>query len=146
MVEKMTVWETHVQLWIHSNASVGLQRITFLGFKFDLRFLRILKLLHIYIFGVLFLQFLYPYFISGQCSLFIREYRSKESEAGPEIDLGTSFFLVQILKKLLHTRRMTSKFNWFYQPNLVLMGVGEISFQDEKSWISILHFTIFLLL
>ena len=50
MVEKMTVWETHVQLWIYSNAIVGLQRITFLGFKFDLRFLRILKLLHIYIF------------------------------------------------------------------------------------------------
>ena len=63
--------QTHVQLWIHSNASVGLQRITFLGFKFDLRFSRILKLLHIYIFGVLFLQFLYPDFISSQCSLFI---------------------------------------------------------------------------
>ena len=55
MVEKMTVWEMHVQLWIHSNARVGLQRITFLGFNFDLRFLRILKLIHIYIFGVLFL-------------------------------------------------------------------------------------------
>ena len=70
---------------------------------------------------------MYPYFISGQCSLFIREYRSKESEHGPEIDSGTSFFLVQILKKLLYTWRMTRKFNWFYQPNLVMMGVGELS-------------------
>ena len=34
-------------------ARVGLQRITFLGFIFDLRFLRILKLLHIYIFGII---------------------------------------------------------------------------------------------
>ena len=50
---------------------------------------------------------MYPYFISGQCSLFIPEYRSKESEHGPEIDSGTSFFLVQILKKLLYTWRMT---------------------------------------
>ena len=70
---------------------------------------------------------MYPYFISGQCSLFIPEYRSKESEHGPEIDSGTSFFLVQILKKLLYTWRMTRKFNWFYQPNLVMMGVGELS-------------------
>ena len=80
MVEKMTVWKTHVQLLIHSNASVELQRITFLGFKFDLRFLGILKLLHIYVFGVLFCYCLYSYFISGQCSLFIPKYRSKESE------------------------------------------------------------------
>ena len=28
MVEKMNDWETHVQLWVHSNARVGLQRIT----------------------------------------------------------------------------------------------------------------------
>ena len=70
---------------------------------------------------------MYPYFISGQCSLFILEYTSKESEHGPEIDSGTSFFLVQILKKLLYTWRMTRKFNWFYQPNLVMMGVGELS-------------------
>ena len=54
MVEKMTVWETRFLLLIHSNASVGLQRIP-LGFKFELGFLRILKLLHIYIFGILFL-------------------------------------------------------------------------------------------
>ena len=31
------------------------------------------------------------------------DYRSKESEHGPEIDSGTSCFLVQILKKLLYT-------------------------------------------
>ena len=89
---------------------------------------------------------MYPYFISGQFSLFIPEYRSIESEHGPEIDSGTSFLLVQILKKLLYTWRMTSRFNWFYQPNLLMMGVGELSFQDEKIWISILHCTIFLLL
>ena len=141
----MTVWETHVLLWIHSNASVGLQRIP-LGFKFELGFLRILKLLHIYIFGILFLQFLYPYFISGQCSLFTLKYRSKESKHGPEVDSGTSFFLVQILKKLLYTWRMTWKFNWFYKPNLVMMGVGELSFQDGENWISILHCIIFFLL
>ena len=32
MIEKMIDWETHVQLWIHSNARVGLvglQRLTF---------------------------------------------------------------------------------------------------------------------
>ena len=46
---------------------------------------------------------MYPYFISGQCSLFIPEYRSKESEHQPEIDSGTFFFLVQILKNLLYT-------------------------------------------
>ena len=28
MAEKMTDWETHVQLGIHSNVRVGLQRIT----------------------------------------------------------------------------------------------------------------------
>ena len=39
--------------------------------------------------------------------MFLSEYRSKESEHGREIDLGTSFFLVQILKKLLYTWRMT---------------------------------------
>ena len=55
---------------------------------------------------------------------FLFSTRSKESEHGPEIDSGTSFFLVQILKKLLYTRRMTRKFKWFYQPNLVMMRVG----------------------
>ena len=29
MIEKMIDWETHIQLSIHSNARVGLQRITF---------------------------------------------------------------------------------------------------------------------
>ena len=29
MVEKMTDWETHVQLWIYGNARAELQRITF---------------------------------------------------------------------------------------------------------------------
>ena len=81
---------------------------------------------------------MYPYFISGQCSLIIPEYRIKESEHGPEIDSGTSFFLVQILKKLPYTWRMTRKLNWFYHPDLVIMGVEELSFQDGKSWISIL--------
>ena len=28
IAEKMINWETHVQLWIHSNARAGLQRIT----------------------------------------------------------------------------------------------------------------------
>ena len=89
---------------------------------------------------------MYPYFISGQCSLFIAGYWSKESEHGPEIDSGTSFFSVQILKKLLYIWRMTSKFNRFYQPNLVMLGLGELNFQDWKSWIIILHCIIFLLL
>ena len=59
MVEKMIDWETHVQHWIHSNARIGLQRITFfLGFKFDLRLLRFLKLLPMYIFwGIMYLSF-----------------------------------------------------------------------------------------
>ena len=30
MVEKMNDWETHAQLWIHSNAKVGPQRATFI--------------------------------------------------------------------------------------------------------------------
>ena len=89
---------------------------------------------------------MYPYFISGQCPLLIPEYRSKESEHGPDIDSGTFFFSVQILKKLLYTWRMTSKFNRFYQPNLVMVGLGELNFQDWKSWIILLHCTKFLLL
>ena len=64
---------------------------------------------------------------------------------GAEIDSGTSFFLVQTLKKLLYTWRRTRKFIDFYEPNLVMMEVGELSFQDRTSWISILHCTIFLL-
>ena len=47
MVEKIVDWKTHVHLWIHSNARVGPQRITYL--ILDLRLLRILKLLHTYI-------------------------------------------------------------------------------------------------
>ena len=36
MAEEMIDWETHVQLWIHSNARDGLQRRPFfLDFKFD---------------------------------------------------------------------------------------------------------------
>ena len=96
----MVDWETQDQFWIHNNARVGLQRITLLGFKFDLRFLRILKLLHIYSFGVLFIYFLYPYFILGQYSFFISEYRSIERDHWPEIYSGTSSFLIQILKKI----------------------------------------------
>ena len=59
MVKKMTVWETHFQLWLHSNESVVLQRITFLGVKFDLRFLRILKTTsYLHFWGIIFLIFL----------------------------------------------------------------------------------------
>ena len=118
----MVDWETQDQFWIHNNARVGLQRITLLGFKFDLRFLRILKLLHIYSFGVLFIYFLYPYFILGQYSFFISEYRSIERDHWPEIYSGTSSFLIQILKKyilFLYTLRMTIKLSWLYQLNLV---------------------------
>ena len=50
MIEKMIDWGTHVELWIHRNARVGLvglQRLTFfVGFKFAFRFLRILKQLY----------------------------------------------------------------------------------------------------
>ena len=48
MVGKMINREMHVQFWIHSNATTKYN--VFLGFKLDLEFLRILKLLHIYIF------------------------------------------------------------------------------------------------
>ena len=65
--------------------------MTFLGFKFDLRFLRILKL-----FGGI--CFTYPYLISSQSSLFIPDHRSIERQHRPEIDSGTSFFLVKTLK------------------------------------------------
>ena len=33
---------------------------------------------------------------------FILEYRNIEREHRPEIDLGTSFFLVEILRKYIH--------------------------------------------
>ena len=51
---------------------------------------------------------LYPYFISCQCFLFIPEYRR---ENRPEIDSGTSLFLVKALKKIIYTWRMTNKFS-----------------------------------
>ena len=48
LVEKMIDWKTHVQLRTHSN----------LGFKFDLRFLRMSKLLYIYFsWGIIYLIF-----------------------------------------------------------------------------------------
>ena len=75
---------------------------------------------------------------------YIPEYISIEREHQAEINSGSSFFLVQILKTFPYTWRMTSKLSLFYQPNLV--GMGDLCFQDGKSWISILYCTIFLLL
>ena len=50
MLEKMIDWETHVQiLSSHQCDSRATKNSIFLGFKFGLRFLRILKLLDIYI-------------------------------------------------------------------------------------------------
>ena len=55
------------------------------------------------------------------------------------------YYLVKILKKFLYIWRMTNKFNWFYQPDLV--GIrGDFCFQDGKSCISILHYAILFLL
>ena len=45
----------------------------FLVFEFDLRFSRILKLLHIHIFWSIIYLIFEPYFISSQCSVFIPE-------------------------------------------------------------------------
>ena len=41
---------------------------------------------------------------------FILEYRNIEREHLPEIDLGTSFFLVEILRKYIH---LAGEFSWF---------------------------------
>ena len=71
------------------------------------------------------------YHISGRCSLFIPECTSTDEKIGPKI-----------LKKILCNWRMTNKFIWFYQPNLA----EDFRFQGRKSWINILHCTIFLLL
>ena len=77
------------------NRTLPVAASDFLGFKFDLTFLRILKLLHIYIFfGIIYLTNFC--ILSG--SLFIPKHRSIERKHPPEIDSASSFFLVQILK------------------------------------------------
>ena len=86
---------------------------------------------------------MHPYFISGQCSLFIPEHRSIKREHRPEIDSGTSFSLIQI-QIFLYTWRMTSKICWFYQPNLVGMGisVSNIPFTVKQLSIASLIFPV----
>ena len=71
----MIDWETHAQFYIQSNAKVRLQRLTSLGFQLFKIFENFKNYLR-----VLFIYFLCPYFISGQCSLFISDYRNKEEK------------------------------------------------------------------
>ena len=130
MIEKWSIGKCMFSFKFTAMREPDLQGITFLGFT-------IFKILQNF-------KITFGYYLSNFCVLvsfqdnvlFLYQ-RIKHS--------GTSLFLVKILKKFLYTWRMTSKFNWFYQPNLV--GIrGDFCFQDGKSCISILHYAIFLLL
>ena len=51
--------------------------------------------------GIIYIIFVTLYHFTSMFS-FILEYRNIEREHLPEIDLGTSFFLVEILRKYIH--------------------------------------------
>ena len=111
-----------------------LQRITFLDFK-------IFKIFQIF-------KTTSRYYLSNFCALI--SFQAEVLFLYQRIEVfekhsGTSPFLVKILKKFLYTWRMTGKFNWLYQPNLVAIR-GDFFFQDRKICVSILHYAIFLLL
>ena len=114
-----------------------LQRITFLGFKIFKIFQNFKTIFQYYLFNFCAL-------ISFQTNVCTREQKYGR-ENRHEKHSSTSLFLLKILKKFLYTWRMTNKFSWFYQTNLV--GIrGDFCFQDHKSCISILHCAILLLL
>ena len=106
MAEKMMIGKRMLNFEFTVMREWDYKEYCFLAFKLDIRFLGILKLLHIYLFwGV-------DNLIFRQWPLFFyqRKYRSIAKEHLPEIDSGTSFFLVQTLNKILYTWRMTCKF------------------------------------
>ena len=75
--------------------------------------MRILKLLHIYIFcGI-------DYLVFGQCSLFLPGKVEKYRKRTYALNRFRYFFLPSTnIKKILYTWRTTCKYRWFYQPNL----------------------------
>ena len=126
MAEKMMIGKRMLNFEFTVMRESDYTEYCFLAFKLDIRFLGILKLLHIYLFWGI------DNLISGQWPLFYqRKYRSIAKEHLPEIDPGTSFFLVQTLKKILYTWRMTCKFCWFYQPNLVGIWGNTVSKMEK---------------
>ena len=63
---------------------------------------------------------------------FIPEYRSVEEKIGPKKHSGPSLLLVKILKKFLSILRMTKRFSWFYQSNLIEIGRREGGFLFQR--------------
>ena len=139
MIEKWLIGKRMINFKFTVMREPGLQRVTFLGFK-------IFKISQNF-------KTLFGYYLPNFCVLmsfqdnvlfFYQRIEVQKRKSVRKTFRYFSFFSKNIVY-ILYTWRMTNKFNWFYQPNLV--GIrGNFCFQNGKSCISILHYAIFLLL
>ena len=140
MIEKWLIGKRMFNFKFTVMREPDLQRITFLGFK-------IFKIFQNFktTFGYCLSNFCVLISFHANVLFLYQRIEVQKRKSAWKTFRYLSLFLVKILKNFLYTWRMTNKFNWFYQPNLV--GIrGDFCFQDGKSCTSILRYVILLLL